>query len=304
MSPKKVQLNDGAEIPIIGFGLYNIEPEHCQEVVSNAIKTGYRHFDSASFYKNEKAFGKALKQSGVERREFFITSKVWNDSQGYENTIVSCLNTLRDLQVDYLDLFLVHWPVPGLHLETWLACEWLQARGYCISIGVSNYSIADYELLMKKATVKPACNQIEVNPMLYRKEVIEFFLAENVAIVAYKPLKRGECLKHPEILKIASERSRTPAEICLKWAVEHGLIVIPKSSHLDRMVSNFRVCQRTIIDPWTLTHDEMIKLDSLTTQEQLWQFDARDWKRKTGDPPVITKKGVRRWISDFLNNFN
>jgi len=284
--------------------LYNVDADQCEVVISLAIKAGYRHFDSASFYGNEKQVGRALKQSGLERHEFFITSKVWNDCQGYENTIVSCINTLRDLQLDFVDLFLIHWPVPGLHVETWLACEWLQARGYCKSIGVSNYTISDYKTLMKKATVQPVCNQIEVNPMLYRREVVEFFLKENVAVVAYKPLKRGACLKHPDILKIATASSRTSAEICLKWGVQRGLIVIPKSSRLDDMVSNFRACQHIEDDAWTLTDAEMYELDRLTTQLQLDECERCYSKRKNGHPPTITKKGMRIWISDFLNDFS
>jgi len=301
MSQAMVMLNDGTEIPSVGYGLYKVKAEDCEEAVSNAIKAGYRHFDSASFYGNEKAVGNALKHSGLERHEFFITSKVWNNFQGYENTIVSCISTLRDLQLDFVDLFLVHWPVPGLHIETWLACEWLQARGYCKSIGVSNYTISDYKMLMKKATVKPVCNQIEVNPLLYRKEVVDFFFGENVAIVAYKPLKRGECLKHPEIVKIATTLGRTPAEVCLKWGVQRGLILIPKSVHQDRIKANFRACQLTENDSWTLADSEMVQLDSLTTEDSLYEFNAHLYKRKTGDPPRITKKGIRNMIKDFLN---
>jgi len=304
MAQAKVKLNDGNEIPIVGYGLYNVDADHCERAVSLAIKAGYRHFDSASFYGNEKEVGKALKQSGLKRHEFFITSKVWNDSQGYENTIVSCINTLRDLQLDYLDLYLVHWPLPAFHIETWLACEWLQARGYCKSIGVSNYTISDYKMLMQKATVKPVCNQIEVNPMLYRREVVDFFLKEKVAIVAYKPLKRGACLKHPDINKIANFCNRTAAEVCLRWGVQHGLIVIPKSSMMNDMVTNFRTCNQTEDDSWTLTDAEMYELDLLTTEHQLNEYESHYNKRRNGHPPIITKKGMRRWIIDFLNNFS
>ena len=235
----------------------------------DALEAGYRFLDCGQFYGNEAAVGEAIKRSGVRRSELYIASKVWTDNiyQGAEAVQSQIRKSMRDLQVDYLDMYLVHWPVPTKHVEAYCALENLQNQGivrysfhllslylvlaleHCIiimhilsiaygdrSIGVSNYTIEDYEELMQYATVTPAINQIEVNPFLYRRHTIDYFQSKGVAIEAYSPLRQGKEFTNPIIQDVAAKYSRAPAQILGRWCVQQGIIYLPKSENKDRMV--------------------------------------------------------------------
>ena len=239
---------------------------------------GYRHIDCASFYKNEKLVGDALRESGVPREELFVTGKVWNDYQGYDRTIESFERSLADLQVGYFDLFLVHWPVPEVHVETYRALQEMQRQGKTRAIGLSNYTMEDFQLLQEKLDLSgpgmmPVCNQVEVNPFLHRKDTIDFFQSKGVAIVAYKPLKAGAATSNEAVEALAKKHGRSAAQVLLRWGVQHGYSVLPKSSNPERMAQNIALFD------FALDPEDMAALDALMTDDAMkgWRehYDSR-----------------------------
>jgi len=273
----KVMLNNGTSMPQIVFGMYKIDAESCEQTVLEALKAGYRHFDTASFYGNEAALGRALNKSGIPRDELYITTKVWNDAQKQGPAAVrkSFEKSLAALDCGYLDLFLVHWPVPGHHVETYKEMEKLHRQGKVQSIGLSNYSEADYkELVDAGITVMPTVNQIEVSPAVYRADMIEFFTDKAIIISAYKALHRGASLDKTPIADIAKKHSVTPAQVMLRWGLQHGLAVVAKTSSPDRMREN-----RSILT-FTLDDEDMALLDGMTTKEDIAVCSALEEKSK------------------------
>ena len=274
-----VTLNNGRPMPQMAFGMYKVEAESCERTVLEAIKAGYRHFDTASFYGNEEALGKALKKCGILRDEFFITSKVWNDAQKQGPAAVrkSFEDSLAALDCGYLDLFLVHWPVPGHHVDTYKELEKVQQEGKVRSIGLSNYSEADYnELADSGITVMPAVNQIEVSPAIYREDTINFFKNKGIIISAYKALNRGASLDMAPIADAAKKHSVTPAQVMLRWGIQNGLAIVAKTSSPDRMREN-----RSILT-FTLDKDEMDRLNGMTTKEDISMRESLEdeWKQR------------------------
>lgn len=273
-----ITLNTGHRMPSQAFGMYKVEPHDCKRVVLDAINAGYRHFDTASFYGNEKALGLALKESDFPREELFITTKVWNDAQKEGRAAVrqSFEKSLALLDCEYIDLFLVHWPVPGYHVETYKELELIQQEGKCRSIGISNYSEENYqELEAAGITVIPAVNQMEVSPVMYRTETIKFFTDKGIVISASKALHRGASLDQEPIVDIARKHSISPARVMLRWGLQKGLAIATKTSSSQRMKENRRLLT------FTLDKDDLALLDGMTTKEDIANRAELEKTRKT-----------------------
>lgn len=259
----RTKLNNGIEIPCLGLGVYQSSPGKTTErAASYALKIGYRHVDTASLYGNESDVGKALLQSGLQREEVFITTKVWNSEQGYDTTLQACKRSLVRLGLSYVDLYLIHWPVQGMGEETWKAMIRILEEGKARAIGVSNYTIVDLKEILYNSDVVPVVNQVEFHPFLYQKELLRFCQNNKIQLEAYSPLTRGKRLNHPMIVKIAKKYSKTPAQVLIRWSLQHDTVVIPKSIHEDRISAN---CQ---VFDFRLQSDDMNVLDSLNENLQ------------------------------------
>jgi diketogulonate reductase-like aldo/keto reductase len=236
------KLNNGVEIPYLGLGVYQSPPgEITLRAVKYALKIGYRQIDTAELYGNEKDVGRALRESGIRREDVFITTKVWNSHQGYDSTLYACEGSLGRLGLSYVDLYLIHWPVQGLGDETWRAMIKLLHQGKARAIGVSNYSIRELNELLEKSDIVPAVNQVEFHPFLYQEELLRFCKNNNIQLEAYSPLTRGKRLNHPNILELAKKYDKTPAQVLIRWSLQHDIIVIPKSIHEARNKENSQV---------------------------------------------------------------
>jgi methylglyoxal/glyoxal reductase len=261
------KLNNGVEIPLLGLGVYQSPPGKTTEsAVSYALKIGYRHIDTASIYGNESDVGNALRKSGLHREEVFITTKVWNSDQGYVTTLQSCERSLRRLGLAYVDLYLIHWPVQGMSIETWKAMLELLQKGKTRAIGVSNYTIGDLQDIFQNSkgdpVVAPAVNQVEFHPFLYQNELLQFCKNNNIKLEAYSPLTRAKRLNHPTIVAIAKKYSKTAAQVLIRWSLQHDVVVIPKSIHQDRIRENSQVFD------FHLEPEDMNLLDSLNENLQ------------------------------------
>jgi len=240
----KVTLNNGIKLPNLGLGVFRSPPGRITKMtVLYALKAGYRHFDTASLYGNEQDVGQAIKESSILREEVFVTTKLWNTDHGYDSTIRACNKSLQKLGFDYIDLYLVHWPVKGPRLETWRAMEALLDDGMVKAIGVSNYMVHHFEELLEYCTITPAVNQIELSPynFQFREDVVEFCRSEGIQLEAYSPLTKRIKLKDPKLVELATKYAKTPAQILIRWALQQKLIVIPKSTNKDRIYENFNV---------------------------------------------------------------
>jgi diketogulonate reductase-like aldo/keto reductase len=234
-----IGLNNGVNIPALGLGVYQAESgRETERAVLDALDLGYRHIDTAKAYGNEKDVGRAIKKSGIPREEVFITTKLWNTDHGYDQTKRAFDESRSDLGVDYIDLYLIHWPVEGLRGESWRAMVELLERGDCRSIGVSNYTITHLEELLASSPIVPAVNQVEFSPFLYQRELLRFCRQQGIQLEAYSPLTQGKKLDHPALVEVARKHGKTPAQILIRWAIEHGLVVIPKSVRRSRLEEN------------------------------------------------------------------
>lgn len=234
-------LNNGYPMPSVGLGVYKISDEDMTEVVNAAINAGYRAFDTAFFYGNESSLGSALKNSDVAREDLFITTKLWNDYQGYEKTFEYFNKSIENLQTDYLDLFLIHWPCEedGLFVETYKAMEELYEQGKVKAIGVCNFKQHHLETLMSETHVVPMVNQIEVHPYFNQQDVQDFCDCHDIKVTAWMPLMRNRgLLDDPVIIKLAEKYEKTPAQIVLRWHLAHNRIIIPKSQTPKRIREN------------------------------------------------------------------
>jgi diketogulonate reductase-like aldo/keto reductase len=235
----RVRLNNGVEIPYLGLGTYLITPGRLtQAAVTHALLAGYRHIDTAKIYRNERDIGIAVREVGVPREEVFIATKLWNIDQGYEKTKQALQQSLRQLDMDYVDLFLMHWPVTDHRLESWRAMEELLDEGQCRAIGVSNFTIKHLEELLENCTVVPALNQVEFHPWLYQKELLTFCQSQGIQLGSFSPLTKGRRLNDSVITTIAERYNKTSAQILIRWALEHRLVVIPKSGNRERIREN------------------------------------------------------------------
>jgi diketogulonate reductase-like aldo/keto reductase len=240
----KIRLNNGVEIPRLGLGVFRApEGGTTRDAVKAALKLGYRHIDTAKVYGNEHDVGRGIRESGIPRDQIWVTTKLWNSDQGYQSTLQACDESLQKLGLDYLDLYLVHWPVPGARLESWRAMETLLAQGKCRTIGVSNFMVRHIEELLKHCKVVPAINQIELTPYnyLFRKAVVDICQANQIQMEAYSPLTKGLRLGDPKLVKIAEKYGKSTAQILIRWVVQQNTIVIPKSIKADRIQANAEI---------------------------------------------------------------
>lgn len=238
------QLNNGKQIPQLGFGVWQVSNEEVVPAVKKALETGYRLIDTATVYKNEEGVGQAIAESGIPREELFITTKVWNADQGYENTLKAFETSLEKLGLDYVDLYLIHWPCPdfNLYIETYKALEKIYKEGRAKAIGVSNFDIEHLQRVMDECEVVPAVNQVECHPYLQQKELKEFCAKHNIYVEAYSPLMNGrDVLKDETIVKIAEKHGKTAAQVILRWHIQNETIIIPKSVTPARIEENFHV---------------------------------------------------------------
>jgi methylglyoxal/glyoxal reductase len=260
MSHPTVLLNNNIEIPQLGLGVYRSAPgKETSRAVSWALELGYRHIDTAAAYGNEASVGEALRESAIPRAQIFVTTKLWNDDHGYDQALRAFEVSLRRLALDYIDLWLIHWPVERLRLDTWRAFERVLHEGRARVIGVSNYMVRHLEELFAHCTVKPAVNQIELHPFIYRTRlgVLEECHKSGVVIEAYSPLTKARRLGHPLIRRIANAHGKTPAQVLIRYALEKNTVVLPKSVHRQRISENAAVFD------FALTASDHIALDAL-----------------------------------------
>ncbi|HZB19535.1 MAG TPA: aldo/keto reductase [Blastococcus sp.] len=237
-----ITLNNGVEIPQLGFGVYQVPPEDTADVVTTALEVGYRHIDTAEMYGNEKGVGEAIARSGIDRGEVFVTSKLNNGFHRRDDALRAFDRSLADLGFDQLDLFLIHWPLPGIDVdfvETWKALEEIYAGGRCRAIGVSNFTQRHLQRLFDETGIRPAVNQIEVHPYLAQDDVRAFGAEHEIVTEAWSPIAQGKVLTDPAITSIAERLGRTPAQVVLRWHVQRGDVVFPKSVSRERMQENF-----------------------------------------------------------------
>lgn len=257
------------DIPKLGLGTWQLVGNKCVDVVSNALKLGYRHIDTAEIYGNESEIGKAIKKAEefrVVRREIFITSKVWRDNLHYEDVIKACNESLKRLRTTYLDLYLIHWPNKNIPIEETLnAFKELENQGKVKNFGVSNFTISHLNEALKKAKkigIKLRVNQVEFHPYLYQKKLLEFCKKEGVIITAYSPLARGKALTDKVIKEIASKYNKTPPQVILRWLLNKGLIVIPKASSEKHLKENMDI-------EWRLAKEDEELIDRLNKNERI-----------------------------------
>lgn len=253
-----VFLNTNREMPLLGLGVYKATGENeAENAVISAVESGYRLIDTASVYKNEENVGRGIARCGVPRSELFITSKVWNTAQRLGDIQGAFERSLDRLKLDYIDLYLIHWPVPGCYISTWKVLEDIQKTGRALSIGVSNFEIRHLQELENNAGIIPAVNQIECHPLCYPKELIDYCQSRGIQVQAYAPLARGAYLDNDVMCVLGTKYAHTPAQVGLRWATQKGISVIPKSVHPDRIKSN-----ADIFD-FTIEQEDMDLIDTL-----------------------------------------
>ena len=261
-----IELNDGNSIPQLGFGVFKIDPSETAESVECALAVGYRHIDTAEMYGNERGVGEGIRAAGLDRADVYVTSKLNNGFHEPDEARRAFDRTLSELGFDYVDLFLIHWPLPTLYdgdfVSTWKTLEEFKADGRARSIGVSNFQAHHLEKLMAESDVVPAVNQIELHPYLLNAEVRAFDEQHGIATEAWSPIAKGEVLDDPVVVEIAETVQRTPAQVVLRWQIQHGNIVFPKSMSPARMEENFRVFD------FDLDADQMQRIDGLDRGEE------------------------------------
>ncbi|MGG3470299.1 aldo/keto reductase [Neobacillus pocheonensis] len=257
-------LHNGVEMPWFGLGVFKVkEGSEVIESVKAAIKNGYKSIDTAAIYQNEEGVGQGIREAGVPREELFITSKVWNSDQGYDSTLQAYETSLKKLGLDYLDLYLIHWPGKTKYKETWKALEKLYKDGRVRAIGVSNFKVHHLEELLKDAEIKPMVNQVEYHPHLTQKELLAFCQKEGIQLEAWSPLKQGQLLNEPVITEVAAKYGKSAAQVILRWDLQNKVVTIPKSIKEQRIIEN-----ADIFD-FELTPEEMEKIDGLNKDERV-----------------------------------
>lgn len=257
------KLINGIEMPRVGLGVYKMtDPQQAVESITTALNAGYRAIDTASFYDNEVQVGEAVRASDVKREDVFVTSKVWNDNQGYDETLRAFEVTLKNLNMDYVDLYLTHWPKPDQFKETYRAIERLYDEKLIRATGVSNHERHHLEALFAQANVQPMVNQIECHPYLSQKSLQAFCADNNIAVTAWSPLGRGRTLEDETIVKLATQYDKTAAQIILRWHLQNDTIVIPKSVTPSRIISNLNVFD------FELSPAHMAMMDDLNRDER------------------------------------
>jgi 2,5-diketo-D-gluconate reductase A len=259
-----ITLNNGVTIPQLGFGVFQIPPEETKEATALALQVGYRHIDTAEMYGNEAGVGEAVRESGIERSEIFVTSKLNNGAHAYDDALAAFDETVKTLDIGYVDLFLVHWPLPTVsdYVETWKAMEEIYRGGRVRAIGVSNFQPNHLNRLAAACTVVPAVNQIEVHPYLTNETVRAYDAEHGIATEAWSPIAQGGVLKDPTIVSIADRVQRTPAQLTLRWHLQRGDIVFPKSVTESRVRENFALFD------FELTDDDIAAISALNRDER------------------------------------
>jgi len=253
-----VALRTGARLPHLGLGVFQVQAgESARRAVLDALEVGYRHIDTAAAYRNEQDVGDAIRASGIPRSEIFVTTKLWNTDHGFDAALRAFDASLARLGLDDVDLYLVHWPVPELRRDSWRALERLHDEKRARAIGVSNYMVNHLEELLGEARVPPAVNQIEVSPFLQQRAVRAFCQAHGIIVEAYSPMTKGVRLGHPVVGELSRRTGRTPAQVLLRWGLQHEMVVLPKSVRPERILEN-----ATIFD-FALDADSMARLDAL-----------------------------------------
>ncbi len=238
----EVTLNNKTTMPWFGLGTFLSEAgKTTQDAVLWALEAGYRHIDTARIYNNEEDAGLAIRESGVPRRDIFVTTKVWNDDQGYDATLRACDKSLKLLKMDYVDLYLIHWPVSDLRNETWKALITLQESGKARAIGVSNFMIRHLDELLATTDIVPAVNQIEISPFIQRKPLTEYCRKRGIVVEAYSTLSRGKRTNDERLAAIGKRYGKTAAQIALRWALQSEIVIIPKSVHKERIIENANI---------------------------------------------------------------
>ena len=263
----RVHLNQGPEIPWLGLGVFQSPPGPTTErAVRWALEAGYRLIDTAAMYGNEADVGAAVRASGIPREEVFVTTKLWHSDHGLEKARAAGLTSLEKLGLGYIDLYLIHWPradSPEERLGSWRALERLHREGHCRAVGVSNYTVRHLEELRRRGGLTPAVDQVEFHPFVFDPKLLEYCGKHGIRLEAYSPLTRGRNLEHPVIAAIAKAHHRTPAQVLVRWGLEHGIVEIPKSVHRERIVENARVFD------FSLTAAEVERLDGLAGGERV-----------------------------------
>jgi len=238
-----IAMNNGVEIPQLGFGVFQIKPEETAEAVAEALRIGYRHIDTAQMYQNEKEVGQAIAQSGIDPAEIFVTSKLNNNRQTFDDALAAFDETMTALGLEQLDLFLIHWPLPTVrdYVEAWRALERVYSEGRTRSIGLSNFQPNHVRKLLAETEVRPAVNQIELHPYLTQDELRAFDADHGIVTEAWSPIAQGLVLNDPTIGQLAQTHGRTPAQIVLRWHIQLGNVVFPKSANPQRMKENFEI---------------------------------------------------------------
>jgi methylglyoxal/glyoxal reductase len=257
-------LNNGVKMPCFGLGVFKVEegPE-LVNAVKTAIEHGYRSFDTAAIYDNEEGVGQGIKESGFSREDLFVTSKVWNADLGYESTLAAYQTSLDRLGLDYLDLYLIHWPVAGKYKEAWRALETLYEEGRVRAIGVSNFQVHHLEDLMKDAEIKPMVNQVEYHPRLTQKEVQAFCREQGIQLEAWSPLMQGQLIDNEVLAGIAAKYNKSVAQIILRWDLQNGVVTIPKSTKEHRIIENSQVFD------FDLPQEDMQLIDNLNQNHRV-----------------------------------
>ncbi len=263
-----VNLSNGVKMPWLGLGVFKVEEGQVLiDAVSSAIKNGYRSIDTAAIYGNEAGVGEGLKkgmqETGIAREDLFITSKVWTEDLGYEETIKAYEISLEKLGLEYLDLYLIHWPKEGKYKEAWRALETLYKEGKVKTIGVSNFQIHHLEELMKEAEIQPMINQIELHPRLTQKELIAYCQEKGIQVEAWSPLMQGQLLDQAELVEIASKYQKSVAQVIIRWDLQNGIVTIPKSVKEHRIMENGNVFD------FELTKEEMDKINALNLDQRV-----------------------------------
>jgi diketogulonate reductase-like aldo/keto reductase len=303
------ELNDGTKHPKIGYGTYKVgyipasatgsgggggDGSEARACIKDAIEVGYRFFDCAQYYGNENFVGMGFKDSGIAREELYLLSKVWCSTifEGPAAIRAQVEKTLSDLQTSYLDLYLVHWPVPGKHIEAYKTLEKLKEEGLIRSIGLSNYTIEDYEELKPHLKYKPVVNQVEANCFLYRAKTFDYFHSQGILIQSYRSLRNGAEMNHPTVLAVAQKHDRTAAQVLGRWCVQNDIIYVPKSEKKHRMIEN------AMVFDFHLDKDDMLSLNGLTTEENLQTMRGQYVKCVGRDTPIAASgEGIRQSIT-------
>ena len=269
-----ITLNTGGKIPVIGFGTWRIWPSaRAEKAVMQALNVGYRHIDTARIYGNERGVGRGIAKSGVNRKEIFVTTKLWNLDQGYDSSLRAFDASLKRLGLDYVDLYLIHWPATNKRHESWRALEEIHKSGRARAIGVSNYTVRHLQELLGSSKIVPAVNQVEFHPFLYKQQapLLEYCMQHKIIVEAHSPLAHAERINDPVITGIAEKIGKTNAQVMLRWAMQYGTVLLPKSTHVERMRENIDIFD------FALDKAAMQRLDELS-----------DGDHTTWDPSNVT----------------